>query len=587
MSRKRPTRRATRTRTAAAGAHPPLRLSLSTQRSRLVDDAAGARFRRTGPAGGAAAGAQDRLPAKQGESRYERTLALPASRGKILDRNGEVLASSLPARSVWAVPGKFAADAQQRRSLARLLDMSQAEIQDKLATQRNFVYLARQVEPAVAVRVEALGIDGLHQDNEYKRHYPHGPALAHLIGYTSFSDVGQEGIELARNRALAGQAGERRVIRDLSRRNIEDVGEVQPPVDGQDVHLSIDSRIQYHVFNALADAVRDFRARSASAVVVDARTGEILAMANWPSFDPVRREHFNGPNTRNRAIADRFEPGSTIKPFTAALALERRRVGPRTVIDTSPGRIKIGSHWIHDAHRHGELTVEQVIQKSSNIGTVRMAQQLKPREMWSFFDSLGFGHAPRTGLGGATAGVLRDYKRWRPVEQATMSYGHGLSVSLLQLAGAYTVFARGGERIPLTIWRRDEPVAGERLFSGRTASAMLRMLEMAAGPDGTAPKAQVAGYRVAGKTGTAHKIENGRYVKKYVAAFAGVAPASNPRVVAAVMVDEPRGRSYYGGDVAAPVFSRIVAETMRVLHLPPDAELAEIRIPGNPVKESL
>ncbi len=529
----------------------------------------------------------DEFLRKQGEARYERSIQMSASRGKIVDRRGEVLAASLPARAVWAVPGKVQADHAQLDALAKLLHIDRAELDRRIASDDPIPYLARQLDVPVAERIAALGIRGLQIDKEYRRHYPNGEAAAHLVGFTDMAGKGLAGIELSFDRALAGKAGNRRVIQDLNGNIVDDVRAIQEPVDGRDVRLSIDSRIQFHAFEAVRKAVRDHRAESASAVVVDARTGELLALANWPSYDPAKTRGRKGDVLRNAALGSLFEPGSTMKPFTVALALEHGKVRRGTVIQTAPGRIRIGSATIGDAHRHGPLTVEQVIQKSSNVGTAKIALQMSPHEMWAFFDALGFGQPPKIGAPGAAAGRLRSYRRWRPIEQATMSYGHGLSVSLVQLARAYTVFARGGLLVPLTLAPREHEVEGERVLSRETAAAMLRMLELAAGPNGTAPKAQIAGYRVGGKTGTAHKVQDGRYVKKYVAAFAGLAPASDPRVVVAVMVDEPKGKEYYGGDVAAPVFAKIAAATMRELRVAPDAPLAELIVPARAVKESM
>lgn len=578
-----------RDRGAARDRNPLLQLRLPAYRSRLVLSLLALGFVALA---GRAAYLQlltNDFLRKQGEARYERSIKTSAPRGKILDRRGEVLAASVAVRAVWAVPGKVRADSRQLDALAALLKIDRRELDRRLESDEPIPYIARQLDVQLADRIASLGIRGLQIDKEYRRHYPNGEAVAHLVGYTDrWSGTGLAGIELVRDRALAGKPGNRRVIQDLNGNVVEDVRAVVEPVDGHDVRLSIDSRVQFHAFEAIRKAVREHRARSGSAVVVDARTGGILALANWPSFDPMKsRPRSDSDVLRNAALGSLFEPGSTMKPFTVALALEHGKVRKSTVIDTAPGRIRIGTATIGDAHRHGPLTVEQVIQKSSNIGTAKIALQMSPHEMWEFLDTLGFGQSPRIGAPGAAAGRLRAYRRWRPIEQATMSYGHGLSVSLVQLAHAYTVFARGGELVPLTLAPRDEPVEGARVLSPATVSAMLHMLELAVGPQGTAPKAQIAGYRVAGKTGTAHKVQDGRYVKKYVAAFAGVVPASNPRVVIAVMVDEPRGKEYYGGDVAAPVFAKIAAETMRELRVPPDAPLAALVVPAKAIKESM
>ncbi len=525
---------------------------------------------------------------RQGESRYGRTVEVPASRGKVFDRNGIVLASSLPARAVWASPEEVKATPAQLDALARLLEMPKTELQRRLDVKgKTFVYLKRQVESDVAERVAALAIPGIHQRKEYKRFYPEGEALAHVVGFTNVEDVGQEGIELAQENSLAGKPGSRRVIRDNFNRVIEDVATLREPLEGRDLQLSIDSKIQFHAYSALREAVREHRARAGAVVVLDVRSGEVLALANLPTYNPNQRGQLSGAQLRNRVITDTFEPGSTMKPFTTALALESGRFTPQTVIQTAPGKLTIGPNTIGDAHAYGALTVEQVLQKSSNVGTAKMALTFPPEKMWNLMTAVGFGQAPELGFPGAVAGRLRPHKNWRPIEQATMSYGHGVSVSLIQLARAYTVFARDGDMVPLTMVRTDTPASGVKVIEPRTAMAVRRMLEMAAGPGGTAPKAQIAGYRVAGKTGTAHKQEGGRYVNKYIASFVGFAPVSDPRIVIAVMIDEPSAGRHYGGDVAAPIFAQIAGDSLRSLRVPPDAPLASLVIPAEPVKESL
>jgi len=525
---------------------------------------------------------------KQGESRYGRTIELPASRGKVFDRNGVVLASSLPARAVWVSPDEVKATPEQLASLARLLEMPPAELARRLDVKgKTFVYLKRQVEAEVAERVHALAIPGVHQRKEYKRFYPEGEALAHVVGFTNVEDIGQEGIELAQERQLAGKPGSRRVLQDNFNRVIEDVGTLREPLEGHDLQLSIDSKIQFHAFSALREALREHRAKAGAAVVLDVQTGEVLALANLPTYNPNQRGQLSGAQLRNRVITDTFEPGSTMKPFTSAMALESGRYTPQTVIQTAPGRLTIGSATIGDAHTYGALTVEQVLQKSSNVGTAKIALTFPPEKMWNMFTAVGFGQAPDLGFPGAVAGRVRPHKSWRPIEQATMSYGHGVSVSLIQMARAYTVFARDGDLVPLSMVRTGVPAVGVKVIEPRTAQAVRRMLELAAGPGGTAPKAQIVGYRVAGKTGTAHKQEGGRYINKYIASFVGFAPASNPRIVIAVMIDEPSAGRHYGGDVAAPVFAQIAGDSLRALRVAPDAPLANLVIPAEPVKESM
>ncbi|RPH45326.1 MAG: penicillin-binding protein 2 [Burkholderiales bacterium] len=524
---------------------------------------------------------------KQGAVRYERTLEIPADRGKIVDRGGVVLASSLPAKAVWADPDDVHATVQQRTQLARLLGVEPRELDRKLAEGKNYVYLKRQVDADVARKVAELKIPGVHQRDERKRHYPEGDSVAHVVGFTSVEDIGQEGFELSQQQRLAGRPGSRRVIKDNLGRVIEQVGSGTEPQDGDDLALSVDTRIQFLAFNAIRDAVREHRAKAAAAIVVDVRTGEILALVNLPTYDPNNRAALNGAQLRNRAITDTYEPGSTMKPFSVAMALEAGKVRPTTSIDTAPGKMTIGSATIGDAHRYGVLTVEQILQKSSNVGTVKMALQLPPQRMWEGFTALGFGQPPHIGFPGAVPGRVRPYKSWKPIEQATMSYGHGISVSLLQMARAYTVFARDGEMIPLTMLKSDAPAVGAQVYRPEVAQQVRKMLEMAAGPQGTAPLAQIQGYRVGGKTGTAHKQENGAYQNKYIASFVGFAPVSNPRVVVAVMVDEPTAGKYYGGVVAAPIFARITGETLRALRVAPDAPFTTLIQPAEPVKESL
>jgi cell division protein FtsI (penicillin-binding protein 3) len=377
------------------------------------------------------------------------------------------------------------------------------------------------------------------------------------------------------------------VIKDRLGRILEEVGSGQEPQDGADLELSIDARVQYIAFSALRDAVKEHRAKAGAVVVLDVQTGEVLALANLPTYDPNRRGQLNGAQLRNRVITDTYEPGSTMKPFSVAMAMDSGRVSPTTTFDVSPGRMTIGSATIGDAHAYGVLTVEQILQKSSNIGTVKMALQMPPQRMWEGFTSLGFGQPPQLGFPGAVSGRVRPWKTWKPIEQATMSYGHGISVSLIQIARAYTVFATDGELMPLTMFKADGHVPGVPVFSPATARSVRKMLEMAAGPGGTAPLAQVQGYRVAGKTGTAHKQENGSYQNKYIASFVGFAPVSKPRVVVAVMVDEPSAGKHYGGQVAAPVFARITGEALRAMRVHPDAPFATLVAPVDPARESM
>ncbi|WDZ96468.1 penicillin-binding protein 2 [Herbaspirillum sp. WKF16] len=524
---------------------------------------------------------------KQGASRYARTLELPATRGKITDRNGQVLASSVPVKAVWAIPEDVqAAPKDKLRELAALLEMSDAELRKKLDSDRSFVYLKRQVEQDVTDKIAKLGIPGIETRKEYKRFYPEGEVMAHVVGFTNIEDAGQDGMELAAQKTLAGMTGSRRVIKDRLGRVVEDIESIRDPHDGRDLTLSIDSKIQYIAFTQLKEAVDKFKAKAGGIIVVDAKTGEVLALANMPTYNPNDRSVLTGAQLRNRVVTDTFEPGSTLKPFTVALALDTHRVTPSTVFQTAPGKMTIGTATIGDSHAHGPLTVAQIIEKSSNIGTAKIALGMPPEEMWEMFTTVGFGQQPKFGFPGAVAGRVRPYKSWRPIEQATMSYGHGISVSLIQLAHAYLIFARNGDIIPLSFTKVNDSPIGQRVISENTALQMRRMLETVVAPGGTAPQAQVPGYRVGGKTGTAYKIEGGKYVRKYVASFSGIAPMSDPRLIISVMIDEPQGQ-HYGGPVAGPVFANVAANALRALNVPPDSSVTNIIIPKEPLEESM
>ena len=511
----------------------------------------------------------------KGEARYSRLLEIPAPRGKIYDRNGVVLASNIPARAIWVIPEEVKMTAAQENQLSKLLEISVAEIRKKVARDdKRFVYLRRQVPQEIADQIKEMKIPGVYSQKEVKRDYPQAAVFAHLTGFTNIEGEGQEGLEAVYDKEIQGQPGARKVLRDRLGNVIEDEGVMTEAHPGKDVYLSLDARVQYIVHTALRDAVDYHRAKSASAMVIDTRTGEILALSNYPSYDPNMRKNMDRDLIRNRAVTDIFEPGSTLKPFTVALALEKGKIKPQTMIATGGGKMTIGDATISDSHANGTLTVQQVIQKSSNIGTSKIAFMLEPKEMWDNFTVLGFGKPYKIGFPGVAAGLLRPYKNWQPIEQATMSYGHGIAISLLQLTHAYTVFARDGEIIDLTLIKRDspDPVPGQRIFSAETAKEMRTMMHMATEPGGTAPRAQVIGYTVAGKTGTAYKVEGNGYNKnKYVATFAGLAPVSDPRIVVAVMVDDPAANGHYGGVVAAPIFSQIVSETLRTLSVTPDA----------------
>ncbi|MCC6609859.1 MAG: penicillin-binding protein 2 [Burkholderiales bacterium] len=524
---------------------------------------------------------RDFLQAK-GESRYSRVLELPAHRGRILDRNGEALAISTPVKSIWAIPDDVTLARGDLERAAAALDVPRAELRKRLAgADRDFVFLKRQVPPEVADRVASLGIAGVYQSTEYRRYYPGGEATAQLLGFTSVDEKGQEGVELGYEKVLAGHPGTRRVIKDRRGQVVEDLKGSRPAQEGEDLILALDSRIQSIAYGRLRAAVERNRARAGGIVVLDAVTGELLALANLPTYNPNNRNSLSASALRNRAVVDTFEPGSTLKPFSIAAALEAHRVSPRTPIQTAPGTLTIGPATIRDAHPAGELTVAQVLQKSSNVGAAKIALMLRPEYLWSLFEGVGFGHAPELGFPGEANGKVRPYKTWKPIEQATMSYGHGISVSLMQLARAYTIFARDGALLPLSLAKRPAPPAGQPVVAPATARAVRDMLELAVQPGGTGPRAQIMGYRVAGKTGTAHKQENGAYAAdKYVSSFVGLAPASNPRLIVAVMIDEPSAGEYYGGSVAAPVFAEVMSGALRLLGVPPDAPMRPIELPS-------
>jgi len=518
---------------------------------------------------------------EKGDARYSRVLDVPATRGRILDRQGEALAVSTPVKSIWAIPADVGAAPAPRRKLAALLGLSGAELSRKLAdASRDFVYLKRQVSPETAAAIERLKVPGVYEQQEFRRYYPAGEVTAHVIGFTGVDDSGQEGVELAYQELLAGRPGSRRVIKDRLGRVVEDVESIRAAQDGRDLALSIDSKMQSLAYSALRDAVRLHKAKAGALVALDVRTGEILALVNVPSFNPNNRARLTGAQLRNRALTDLFEPGSTLKPFTIAAALETGRVTPRTPIATAPGRMTLARYTIRDVHPAAMLTVAQVIQKSSNVGAAKLALAMPPEVMWDLFRRVGFGAAPELGFPGAAAGKLRPWRTWRPIEQATMAYGHGISLSLVQLAHAYTVFARDGELVPLTLVKSPAEASGEKVLSAETAREVRAMLELAVQPGGTGPRARIMGYRVAGKTGTAHKQENGGYAaQKYIASFVGLAPASAPRVVVAVMIDEPSSDDYYGGAVAAPVFAQVAQGVLRMLGVPHDAPLEPLDMP--------
>jgi cell division protein FtsI (penicillin-binding protein 3) len=536
-------------------------------------------------------GMNDDFLQARGEARFTRVIEIPANRGMITDRDGEPLAVSTPVESVEASRDymKKMTDAQEAQ-LAKVLEIDAGSIRKRLSeSTREFVFLKRQLPPDQAARVRQLKIPGVRLQREYRRYYPAGEVAAHLVGFNNVDDHGQEGIELAYQEWLAGKPGSRRVIQDKRGQIVEDIESLRVPRQGRDLALSIDRKIQYLAYRELKAAVVQHKAKAGSAVVIDVHTGEVLALANLPAFNPNNRGKLTGQQTRNRAIIDLYEPGSTMKAFTIAAGLEAGIVRPETIIQTGPGSLTIGPSTIRDVNPLGALTVTQVLQKSSNVGSARIALQLPSATLWQSFSDAGFGLPTQVGFPGEGHGRLRAPNTWRPIEQATMSYGHGLSVTLLQIARAYSIFATDGEMRPVSIVRVENAPPATRVISAETARSVRHMLELATGPGGTAPRAQVAGYRVGGKTGTARKIENGVYVQRYVASFIGFAPASAPRVIVAVMIDEPSNGVFYGGAVAAPVFSQITAGALRMLGVAHDAPVNNVVLPppGVEVKEEV
>ena len=534
---------------------------------------------------------------EQGNQRFSRVMEVSAHRGMITDRNGAPLAVSTPVESVWASaaeiklndPAAAKLNEKDLRQLSRVLNMPEGEIKNRLSdATRDFVYLKRQIPPEESSRVESLNLPGIFLQHEYRRYYPEGEEFAQVLGFTGQDDVGQEGLELELQSRLAGKAGNQRVIKDRRGYIVEDAGSLTPPKPGADIALSLDNKMQHLAYRELASAVREHQAKAGAIVVLDAKSGEVLALADYPSYNPNNRANVSAQKMRNRAETDEFEPGSTMKPFTIGTALNLGKVAPNTVINTENGVFTVGNRKIHDTHPEPSLTVSQIIQKSSNVGASKIALSLNPETLWQTFHASGFGAHTGSNFPGEAIGRLRDARTWRPIEQATMSYGHGISVNLLQLARAYTIFADGGELMPVSLLKLNQPAIGHQVFSKKTVDELRAMLESVVLPGGTAPLAQVAGYRVAGKTGTAHKLEGGHYVNRYVASFVGMAPVSAPRLIVAVMIDEPGGKEYYGGQVAAPVFSRVMGGALHMLNVPNDAPLDNvIPPPAEIIKEEV
>lgn len=516
----------------------------------------------------------------QGDARYLREVSVPADRGMILDRNGEPLAISTPVVSVWANPQELIKVRHEWVRLCVELNLDINELQQQLASHadKEFVYLKRHVIPEIAQRVTDLNIPGVFLTREYRRYYPAGEVTAHVVGFTNIDDVGQEGVELALDAQLRGTPGSKRVIKDRLGRVVEEVEQVSLPRHGEDVVLTIDRRIQYLAYRELKAAVSKHRADAGSVVILDALSGEILAMANQPSYNPNSRNNLLLDALRNRAITDVFEPGSTVKPFTVAAALQSGKYQPGTIVDTSPGYYKVGRKVIRDFKNYGAIDLETVIQKSSNVGATKLALSIEPRTMWKIFSGAGFGETTGVSFPGESTGLLSDHYSWRDIERAALSFGYGLSVTPLQLARAYTIFAGDGSLKLVSLLRnahlskdysryyRTNPV-----LSPATIRQVRNMMHKVTDTGGTGMNAQVQGYRIAGKTGTVKKSAAGGYLDdSYISVFVGMAPATNPRLITVVMVDEPRGEEYYGGAVAAPVFSNVMTGALRLLDVPPD-----------------
>ena len=524
--------------------------------------------------------------ASQGDARYSRVATIAAHRGTVTDRYGEPLAVSTPVDSVWANPKELALATDQLPRLAKALKLDRNELARRVTSNldREFLYLRRHMQPAEATRIKALGIPGVYLVREYRRYYPSGEVVGHLLGFTSIDDTGQEGIELAFDHWLAGEDGAKRVIQDRYGRVVQDVESIRPVRPGRDLVLSIDLRIQYLAYRELKSAIREQRAKSGSVIVLDVDTGEVLAMVNQPAYNPNDRDQINARTYRNRAATDILEPGSSIKPFVVAAALASGKYSEQSIVDTSPGYIRVGVKPIEDKHNLGRIDLATILAKSSNVGMTRVALSLDPEQLWTTLTRLGFGQVTTSGYPGESAGLLPHWSHWRPIGIATMSYGYGLSVTPLQLAHAYATIGGAGQSRPVSFLRVDTVPVGDRVLDERVSRSLVHMLESVVTPAGTGVRAAIPGYRVAGKTGTAWKSNAGGYsTDRYMAVFGGVAPATHPRLAAVVIIDEPGAGQYYGGDVAAPVFSRVVGGALRLMAVAPDAAIgAPDEVPSMP-----
>ncbi len=519
---------------------------------------------------------------QQADSRHLRTERISAHRGTITDRNGEPLAISTPVDSIWANPKELAPAVDSVPQLARILGVESQQLMRRVtrSMDKDFLYLKRHLSPEQAQEVLALKLPGVNVQREYRRYYPAGEVAGHLIGFTNIDDEGQEGMELAFNHWLAGESGAKRVLKDRLGRSVENVESIRPAHHGKDLRTSIDLRIQYLAYRTLKAAVKSHNAESGSIVVLDIATGEVLAIVNQPTYNPNDRSQFSAERYRNRAITDIFEPGSSIKPLIVAAALESGQYRPSSIIDTAPGYVVVGPKKIEDSRNLGRISLTTILARSSNVGITKLAMSLEPDQLWGTMTQFGLGSLTTSGFPGESAGLLTHYNHWRPISQATLAYGYGISVTPLQLAQAYGALGSNGILRPISLVAQDTPAEGDRILTQDSAAAVRRMLEEVVRPGGTGTKAAVTGYRVAGKTGTAWKFAAGGYSEdKYISIFAGLAPASDPRLAAVVVIDEPSGELYYGSDVAAPVFADVMSESLRLLAVPPDALPA--RDPGS------
>jgi cell division protein FtsI (penicillin-binding protein 3) len=518
----------------------------------------------------------------QADARHLRVEKISAHRGTITDRNGEPLAISTPVDSIWANPKELASAVDDVPQLARVLGVDSQQLIRRItrSMDKEFLYLKRRLSPEKAQEVLALKLPGINVQREYRRYYPAGEVAGHLIGFTDIDDDGQEGLELAFNHWLAGEMGAKRVLKDRNGRSVENVESIRPPHHGKELRTSIDLRIQYVAYRTLKAAIQAHSAESGSIVVLDVQTGEVLAIVNQPTYNPNDRSQFSAERYRNRAITDIFEPGSSIKPFVVAAALESGEYRPSSVIDTAPGYVVVGPKTIEDSRNLGRISLTTILARSSNVGATKLAMSLQADQLWNTMTQFGLGSLTASGFPGESAGLLTHFSHWRPISQATLAYGYGLSVTPLQLAQAYGVLGNNGQLRPISLVALDQPAEGGQIISRDSANAVRRMLEEVVRPGGTGTGAAVTGYRIAGKTGTSWKFAAGGYSKdKYISVFAGLAPASNPRLAAVVVIDEPTGKLYYGGDVAAPVFADVMSESLRLLAVPPDALPA--RDPGS------